>query len=734
MSFLDNTAQIQGLIENFAFVLGMFAILTLIHDWTRNIARPRRALFLGAVFGLMAAASMFIAYTPAEGILIDARYVFIGMSGLFLGPVAALITAAMTGAVRIHLGGAGMISGLAGILIVTTLAAFAHEWMRKRDKRITPKIIVISSIIVAAITMPVIFLIPAGATTVTLTEMARCVYAVNVGWAILMGLLLLQDQRRREMIDALTVSEKRAAEAMKAKSVFLAKMSHEIRTPLNGVMGFSDLLSRTRLDTAQQDYIQHIQTSCRSLLSIVNDILDFSSVESGKITLRPHSFHLRSALEGCLEQIRFDSDRKGLELRLEFHGESPDYIITDEVRLRQIVMNLLGNACKFTHHGYIKIGVTARRTGADQWDLNIIVSDTGIGIEKENHERIFEAFEQTDHYTTRSVGGTGLGLSITKNLVSLLNGHLSLDSIPGKGSRFAVRIPVKQGAPEKIKDDNAANTVSDAEQRGRARILVAEDNTINQMVLRTQLEQGGYNVTLVENGREALDVLAAEKFDLVLMDVQMPLIDGIEASLRIRTELEIDNAAMPIIAITAHALPTELKACLEAGMDDCITKPIATDTLYATIDEWLGLTGDGFFPNPKTVNHPSQDDDSVLNEQIMSDFIDFVGADQATSLYREFSYNIEKLLAVLESGGQPTVNGLHDISSAAGNLGMSRLRNLCGRMIEEMEAIQEPLSGTELEKMISVMRESLAAFEQFLFRTNARTPLTRDCISTETRQ
>ena len=169
-------------------------------------------------------------------------------------------------------------------------------------------------------------------------------------------------------------------------------------------------------------------------------------------------------------------------------------------------------------------------------------------------------------------------------------------------------------------------------------------------------------------------------------------------------------------------------------MDDCITQPIATVSLYATIDEWLGLTGDGFFPNPKTVSHPSQDDDSVLNEQIMSDFIDFVGADQATSLYREFSHNIEKLLAVLESGGQPTETGLHDVSSAAGNLGMSRLRNICIRMVEEMETIQEPLSTAELEKMITVMRESLAAFEQFLFRTNARTPLTRDCIGTETRQ
>ncbi len=406
---------------------------------------------------------------------------------------------------------------------------------------------------------------------------------VLVSGSILFWYIVNIIRKQQYLIADLNSSQKKLKEASQIKENFLANMSHEIRTPMNAILGFSNLLSKVPMNKDGEKYVKAINTSGENLLSIVNDILDLSKIEAGMMRIEPTKFSLRSLIASVEIMMKNKAEEKGIMLLITQQENIPQYIFGDTLRLTQILLNLLGNAIKFTNNGFVELLVFAEIIDSRKALVHFDIKDTGVGIQSKELKNIFERFNQAENEITRKYGGTGLGLAIVKDLVHLQHGSITVESVPEKGTTFFVKIPYE--IIEEIQEISGSNTTSNADIKFENKtILIVEDNKLNQNLIKYLFKQKDILFDIVNNGQEALEKLQRKKYDVVLMDMQMPIMDGYTAATKIRNELKLN---IPIIAMTAHAFAGEKEKCISFGMNDYISKPINEKELFNIISKFI---------------------------------------------------------------------------------------------------------------------------------------------------
>ncbi|HYC83656.1 MAG TPA: response regulator, partial [Chryseosolibacter sp.] len=493
----------------------------------------------------------------------------------------------------------------------------------------------------------------------------------------------LQDITERKTAEQEILRARELAEnSMKVREIFLANMSHEIRTPMNAILGFTRLLYETPLTLEQKGFVDAIHFSGENLLVIINDILDLSKIQSGKMSLEKCEFNLHDLTSGVIKLLSPKAKEKNLRLASRIEQQIPAVIKGDPVRLNQVLTNLLANAIKFTEQGSVTLDINSAASQNENLILEFSVSDTGIGIPDDKQAVIFEDFVQASADTTRRYGGTGLGLAITKKLVALQEGTITVESKIGTGSTFIVRVPFEQVDQKKHTDVTRVGQrrIEVVERLKTASVLVVEDNAVNQLLVKKVLEKAGCQVQIAANGLAAISCLKSAKFDVVLMDIQMPEMDGYETTQFIRKNFSAPLNDIPIIAMTAHAFGSDVMRCINEGMNDYISKPFKTEDLYHKILKVLSTN-----ERPKVISLHG----TPVKEHIdMRDFYDIGNGDQQflQDLMRVFDEHtpgfVDKLRACTQQKNFPAMRTLcNQIRSSYGRMHLAELQKAIDEMM-----------------------------------------------------
>lgn len=385
----------------------------------------------------------------------------------------------------------------------------------------------------------------------------------------------------KEMEFELKEAKRKAEESSKAKAMFLANMSHEIRTPLNGIVGMAEQLAQTQLDADQRYYIDIMRSASSTLLSIINDVLDISKIESGKFSIETIPFSLNKTIRHTLSIFEEKARVSGISLDIDLMDDRGTMHLGDPHRLSQVLFNIVGNAIKFTHAGFVRVTSQLSRGENDMCFVSFSIQDTGVGMDMAYLTKVFEAFSQEDASITRKFGGSGLGLSIARSIVQIMGGTIQIESEKGKGTRVDIRVPMRV-SNEKTKQEIVEMTDLQKSLKG-LRVLAVEDNELNRMVLQVILKKCEVLLSIAHNGQEAIDLIQENEFDIILMDVQMPIVDGLEATKYIREELKVTT---PIVGLSANAMREEVEICKQAGMNDYLVKPYSERALVEVMRKW----------------------------------------------------------------------------------------------------------------------------------------------------
>ncbi|QQG37187.1 MAG: response regulator [Micavibrio aeruginosavorus] len=704
--------------DNMIIMAALFVVFTILSNFSRKgCDTTLKQLLAGAIFGGFACLSMMVPVYAVDGVIIDSRIPIISMAGLVAGPLGALAAGIPPIILRLHIGGIGALVGVLSILLAMLGSGALGYYIKKYNKGIIPfRWIVYYAIVIAPVCLLPIALFPENIAIPLLVDTGAFLLGINIVGALLLGYLLSQDRNRRLLMVELDALKQKAEEATKAKSNFMARMSHELRTPMNSIVGFTDLLRSTNINDEQRYFLDQIKTSGRTMTDLISDILDFSRMEVGEIKLNLTPLNLAKMIESCGALVDPQAHEKGLELLIEIDPRCPEWVEGDELRIRQILLNLLHNAIKYTNSGYVKLKATAEEAG-NRCVVSFCVIDTGIGIPKEKQQDIFHAFELADMSLTRETSGSGLGLSIAQQLAQRMGGNITVESQPAQGSTFKVELPFKRTNAVMAKDDGIKSTYA-AEETMNKSILVVEDIAMNRDIVVAMMGKLGYQCSTAHNGAEALERVKRQHFDLIFMDLQMPVMNGYDAARKIREEYGIGSDETPIIALTAHALPEETAKCFEAGMDDFLTKPVEFIELASKVEEWIGGGTDGWDIQQREGS--TYENVPLLAEAELRSFVSFVGNDRLLEAYDDFVNDNAARLLIIRTAMEDFEmirSTLHNMSSTGGNLGMKKLSMYTQHLMDQGVARHRAMELSELDLLDSLFRESCRTFERHIETT-----------------